>query len=87
VRGLTRGLARDLGPDRIRVNEVVPGWIMTDRQKTLWLTPEADAARDQRQCLKGHLLPDDVARMVLWLAADDSAMVTAQNFVVDAGGS
>lgn len=87
VRGLTRGLARDLGPDRIRVNEVVPGWIMTDRQKALWLTPEADAQRDQRQCLKGHLLADDVARMVLWLAADDSAMVTAQNFVVDAGGS
>ncbi len=87
VRGLTRGLARDLGPDRIRVNEVVPGWIMTDRQKTLWLTPEADAQRDQRQCLKGHLLPDDVARLVLWLAADDSAMVTAQHFVVDAGAS
>jgi NAD(P)-dependent dehydrogenase (short-subunit alcohol dehydrogenase family) len=87
VRGLTRGLARDLGPDRIRVNEVVPGWIMTERQKTLWLTPEADAQRDQRQCLKGHLLPDDVARLILWLAADDSAMVTAQAFVVDAGAS
>jgi NAD(P)-dependent dehydrogenase (short-subunit alcohol dehydrogenase family) len=87
VRGLTRGLARDLGPDRIRVNEVVPGWIMTDRQKTLWLTPEADAQREVRQCLKGHLQPDDVARMVLWLAAADSAMVTAQAFVVDAGAS
>jgi NAD(P)-dependent dehydrogenase (short-subunit alcohol dehydrogenase family) len=87
VRGLTRGLARDLGPDRIRVNEVVPGWIMTERQKTLWLTPEADAQRELRQCLKGHLLPDDVARLILWLAADDSAMVTAQAFVVDAGAS
>ena len=87
VRGLTRGLARDLGPDRIRVNEVVPGWVMTERQKTLWLTPEADAQREQRQCLKGHLLADDIARMVLWLAADDSAMVTAQHFVVDAGAS
>ncbi len=87
VRGLTRGLARDLGPDRIRVNEVVPGWVITERQRTLWLTPEADADRDRRQCLKGHLHPDDVARMVLWLAADDSAMVTAQSFPVDAGGS
>jgi NAD(P)-dependent dehydrogenase (short-subunit alcohol dehydrogenase family) len=87
VRGLTRGLARDLGPDRIRVNEVVPGWIMTERQKTLWLTPEADAQRELRQCLTGHLLPDDVARLILWLAADDSAMVTAQAFVVDAGAS
>jgi NAD(P)-dependent dehydrogenase (short-subunit alcohol dehydrogenase family) len=87
VRGLTRGLARDLGPDRIRVNEVVPGWVMTERQKTLWLTPEADAQREQRQCLKGHLLADDIARMVLWLAAEDSAMVTAQAFVVDAGAS
>lgn len=87
VRGLTRGLARDLGPDRIRVNEVVPGWVITERQRTLWLTPDADAQRDQRQCLKGHLHPDDIARMVLWLAADDSAMVTAQSFPVDAGGS
>jgi NAD(P)-dependent dehydrogenase (short-subunit alcohol dehydrogenase family) len=87
VRGLTRGLARDLGPDRIRVNEVVPGWIMTERQKTLWLTPEADSQRELRQCLTGHLLPDDVARLILWLAADDSAMVTAQAFVVDAGAS
>jgi NAD(P)-dependent dehydrogenase (short-subunit alcohol dehydrogenase family) len=87
VRGLTRGLARDLGPDRIRVNEVVPGWVHTDRQKALWLTPEALARSQANQCLKGALLPDDIARMVLWLAADDSAMVTAQHFVVDGGSS
>lgn len=87
VRGLTRGLARDLGPDRIRVNEVVPGWVHTERQKALWLTPEAEARSQANQCLRGALMPDDIARMVLWLAADDSAMVTAQHFVVDAGSS
>ncbi len=87
VRGLTRGLARDLGPDRIRVNEVVPGWVHTDRQKTLWLTPEAEARSQANQCLKGALMPDDIARMVMWLAADDSAMVTAQHFVVDGGSN
>lgn len=87
VRGLTRGLARDLGPDRIRVNEVVPGWVYTERQIALWVTPEAEAASQARQCLKGRIMADDIARMVLWLAADDSAMVTAQHFVVDGGGS
>ncbi len=87
VRGLTRGLARDLGVDRIRVNEVVPGWIYTERQIALWVTPEAEARSQANQCLKGRLLPDDIARMVLWLAADDSAMVTAQHFVVDGGSN
>jgi NAD(P)-dependent dehydrogenase (short-subunit alcohol dehydrogenase family) len=87
VRGLTRGLARDLGPDRIRVNEVVPGWIYTDRQIALWVTAESEARSQANQCLKGRLLPDDIARMVLWLAADDSAMVTAQHFVVDGGSN
>lgn len=87
VRGLTRGLARDLGPDRIRVNEVVPGWVHTERQKALWLTPEAEARSQANQCLKGPVMPDDIARMVLWLAADDSAMVTAQHFVVDGGSN
>ena len=87
VRGLTRGLARDLGADRIRVNEVVPGWVLTERQRALWLTPEADARREANQCLAGALDADDLARMVLWPAADDSAMVTAQSFAVDAGSS
>jgi NAD(P)-dependent dehydrogenase (short-subunit alcohol dehydrogenase family) len=85
VEGLTRGMARDLGPDRIRVNTVIPGWIMTDRQVTLWLTPEAEANLMQVQCLKEKLVPADVTRMVLWLAADDSRMCTAQLWVVDAG--
>ncbi|MEO3470951.1 SDR family oxidoreductase [Roseomonas sp. CAU 1739] len=87
VRGMTRGLARDLGPDRIRVNEVVPGWIYTERQIALWVTEESEARSQANQCLRGRLLPDDIARMVLWLAADDSAMVTAQHFVVDGGSN
>ena len=70
--GLTRGLARDLGPSRIRVNHVAPGWIMTERQKSLWVTPEKLQATLARQCLKDELQPHDVARMVLFLGADDS---------------
>jgi NAD(P)-dependent dehydrogenase (short-subunit alcohol dehydrogenase family) len=85
VEGLTRGMARDLGPDRIRVNIVIPGWIMTERQITLWLTPEAEKNLMQVQCLKEKLAPADVTRMVLWLASDDSRMCTAQLWVVDAG--
>ncbi len=85
VIGMTRGLARDLGPDGIRLNAVTPGWIMTQRQIDLWLTPEAEAALMQAQCLKEKVYPPDIARMVLWLAADDSRLVTAQNFVVDGG--
>ena len=85
VEGLTRGMARDLGPDRIRVNTVIPGWIMTDRQIALWLTPEAEANLMRTQCLKEKLVPADVTRLVLWLASDDSRMCTAQLWVVDAG--
>jgi NAD(P)-dependent dehydrogenase (short-subunit alcohol dehydrogenase family) len=85
VRGLTRGLARDLGSDGVRANEVVPGWIFTERQIQLWANPQDEAANLARQCLKERLYPPDVARMVLWLAADDSRMVTAQYFVVDGG--
>ena len=85
MEGLTRGMARDLGPDRIRVNTVIPGWIMTERQITLWLTPEAEENLMQLQCLKEKLVPADVARMVLWLASDDSRMCTAQLWVVDGG--
>ena len=85
VEGLTKGMARDLGPDGIRVNTVIPGWIMTQRQIDLWLTPEAETALLQSQCLKTTLVPADVARMVLWLASDDSRMCTSQLWVVDAG--
>jgi NAD(P)-dependent dehydrogenase (short-subunit alcohol dehydrogenase family) len=85
VEGLTRTLARDVGPDRIRVNCLIPGWIMTERQLALWLTPEADAERAKGQCLRDKVYPADVARMCLWLAADDSRMCTAQRFIVDGG--
>jgi D-xylose 1-dehydrogenase len=85
VIGMTRGLARDLGPDRIRLNAITPGWIMTQRQIDLWLTPEAEADLMKSQCLKEKVYPPDIARMALWLAADDSRLVTAQNFVVDGG--
>lgn len=85
VEGLTTGLARDFGPQKIRVNCVIPGWVMTERQIKLWLTPEGEARMLEGQCLKARLLPEDLARMVLWLAADDSRMVTGQNFTVDAG--
>jgi NAD(P)-dependent dehydrogenase (short-subunit alcohol dehydrogenase family) len=85
VQGLTRGLARDLGPFNIRVNTVVPGWVMTERQRTLWLTAEGERQMDEQQCLPGRLHGPDLARMVLFLAADDSRMCTAQNFIVDAG--
>ena len=85
VEGLTKGMARDLGPDRIRVNTVIPGWVMTQRQIDLWLTPEAEAALMQAQCLKEKVYPADLARMVLWLAADDSRMCTSQLWVVDGG--
>jgi len=85
VEGLTKGMARDLGPDNIRVNCVIPGWVMTDRQIKLWLTPEGEENLLRQQCLKEKLGPDDLARMVLWLAADDSRMCSGQLWVVDAG--
>jgi len=85
VIGMTRGLARDLGVDGIRLNAVTPGWIMTQRQLDLWVTPEGKAAQLGAQCLKELLYPPDIARMVLWLASDDSRLVTAQDFVVDGG--
>jgi NAD(P)-dependent dehydrogenase (short-subunit alcohol dehydrogenase family) len=85
VEGMSRGLARDLGPDKIRVNTLVPGWIMTERQRALWLTPEAEARLMQDQALKERLYPADIARMALWLAADDSRMCTGQAWVVDGG--
>jgi NAD(P)-dependent dehydrogenase (short-subunit alcohol dehydrogenase family) len=85
INGLTRALARELGPENIRVNCVVPGWVMTRRQLDLWVTPEGEALIDASQCLRGRLSPPDLARMVLFLAADDSRMCTSQNFIVDAG--
>ncbi len=85
VHGLTRTMARDLGDHRIRVNTVVPGWIMTERQKALWATPEALEAHRNRQCLPDLIDPVYVARMVLFLASDDAAMCSANNYMVEAG--
>jgi len=85
VHGLTRGMARDLGPHRIRVNTLVPGWTMTERQKRLWVTPEKLRAQLAAQCLPDPIEPVYVARMALFLASDDSAMCTANNYMVEAG--
>jgi len=85
ITGMTRALARELGPENIRVNCMIPGWVMTERQMRLWLTPEGERQIADRQCLKGRLYPPDIARMALFLAADDSRMCSSQNFIVDGG--
>ncbi len=85
VHGMTRAFARDLGPHRIRVNTVVPGWVMTERQKALWATPAALERHRARQCLPDLIEPVYVARMVLFLASDDAAVCTANNYMVEAG--
>lgn len=85
VMGLTRTLARDLGIYNIRVNSVVPGWIITKRQKELWLTPEIEADNIKKQCLKRLLSPDDISKPVLFFGSDQSLGITAQNYVVDGG--
>lgn len=85
VQGLTRTMARDLGDHRIRVNAVIPGWIMTERQKELWASPEALEKHRDRQCLPDLIDPVYVARMVLFLASDDSAMCSANSYMVEAG--
>ena len=83
--GLTNSLAREFGPDNIRVNAILPGAIMTERQRRLWISPEAEKAIVARQCLARTMLAEDVARMALFLGADDGAGITKQCFVVDAG--
>ena len=83
--GLTRTMARDLGQHRIRVNTIVPGWIMTERQKELWVSEEAITEHKKRQILPDMIEPEYVARMALFLASDDAAMCTANNYMVEAG--
>ena len=85
VLGLTRGLARDMGQDRIRVNTLTPGWVMTERQLSNWVTEDTQKVIDQSQCLKGSLMPEHICSMALFLASDDSVMCTAQDFIVDGG--
>ena len=83
--GLTKSLAREYGPEDVRVNCILPGWVVTDRQLKLWLTPEAEEAWMRDVPLKRRLMPDDVARLALFLASNDSAMITGQHFTIDGG--
>ena len=85
VLGLTRSLARDYGADNIRVNAIAPGWIMTQRQKDLWVTPEGEKEIMLRQCLKRGLQPDEIARVTLFLASEEASACTNQHYVVDGG--
>jgi len=85
VNALTKSLAREWGGKNIRVNAISPGWVVTPRQLQLWLTPEAEAEWMKEVALKRRIQPDDVARLALFLAADDSAMITGQNLVIDGG--
>ncbi len=85
INGLTRSLAREYGKDNIRVNTLTPGWVMTARQLDKWVDQEGEKAMDDNQCLPGRILGADVASMALFLGAQDSRMMTAQEFVVDAG--
>lgn len=87
IHGLTRPLARELGPHGIRVNTILPGAVFTERQRRLWLTPAMCAEIARAQCLPGELQADDVSAMALFLASDDSRMCTGQDFTVDAGMS
>jgi NAD(P)-dependent dehydrogenase (short-subunit alcohol dehydrogenase family) len=83
--GMSRSMSREYGKHGIRTNTIVPGWIMTERQLTLWATPEAFEMLAEQQPLAGKLYPPDIARMALFLAADDSKMISGQDFVVDGG--
>lgn len=85
VLGLTRGLARDMGADKIRVNTLTPGWVMTERQLANWVDENTKAEIHQSQCLKEELYPEHICSMALFLASDDSRMCTAQDYIVDGG--
>ena len=85
VMGLTRTLARDLGVYNVRVNCIVPGWIITERQKRLWLTDEIKKTQLERQCIKRMLIPEDISKAVLFFASEQSSGCTAQNYVIDGG--
>ncbi|MCA3246673.1 MAG: SDR family oxidoreductase [Azospirillum sp.] len=83
--GLTRVLAREFGSDNIRANCILPGWIMTERQIEKWLTPAGESAIRERQCIKRALVPEDIAKAVLFLASEESSGMTCQQIVVDGG--
>ena len=85
MHGMSRSLAKELGGSGIRVNTLVPGWVMTERQLANWVGPAEEKLIDETQALRGRVYPVDVARMALFLAADDSRMITGQDFIVDGG--
>jgi len=85
INGMTRSLAREFGPDRIRVNALAPGWVLTQKQKDLYVTPEGLSAHLDRQCLKDALMPEDICGGVLFLASGVSRMMTGQALVIDGG--
>lgn len=85
ILGLTKSLARRYGRDGIRVNAIVPGWVSTEKQRQLWLTPEAEAQWKALCCLTDDLLPEDVANLALFLASDASRMITGQAHIIDGG--
>ncbi len=85
INGMTRSLAREFGPDKIRVNALAPGWVLTQKQIDLWVTEEGLAAHVDRQCLKDTLAPEDISGGCLFLASDLSKMMTGQALVIDGG--
>ncbi len=85
INGMTRSLAREFGPDKVRVNALAPGWVLTDKQMELWASPEGLDAHLERMCLKEHLKPDDIVGPVLFLASGTSGAMTGQALVVDGG--
>jgi len=85
INGMTRSLAREFGPDRIRVNALAPGWVLTQKQKDMWVTEDSLVAHLERQCLKDTLDPDDMIHGVLFLASQTSKMMTGQALVIDGG--
>ena len=85
VEGITRTMARTFGPDNVRVNTVLPGWVATERQLEKWWTPEGEAGTMRDQALKKRITPDEFVQMILFLAADDGGGCTAQSFMVDGG--
>ncbi|MEO0938638.1 MAG: SDR family oxidoreductase [Pseudomonadota bacterium] len=85
ITGLTRGLARELGPDGIRVNALMPGWVLTERQMELWATPEGLEEHLKRQCIPEHLAPRDIVDATLFLCSEASRMITGQSIIVDGG--
>ena len=85
IMGLTKSLAKDYGEHNLRVNAILPGWVATERQLQTWLTPETEREWMQQVALQSRLMPQDVANLALFLASDDSNMISGQSFVIDGG--